>query len=138
MEKIKLTETQKAYLDGYHKGFNHKLNLPEEGTVSAHCDENTPERVKGYLEGQAATFNLLEQDLGLVDIGSQIDATHELSKSKYYEGYQHGILDVKRSILYEIIKATENNPQLKTVQAPLITEILKIIQPDETYDIEPY
>jgi hypothetical protein len=134
----KLTPEQQAYLNGYREGRNNAFNQPEADETSEHCDDSTPERIKGYLEGQHSAFKLLEEQFGLIEIGEQIDNIKDVGRKKYQEGYEDGIMDIKRSILYKLVKAAESNPQLKPVQAILITELFKIINPDETYDMETY
>lgn len=130
--KTKLTETQQTKLDAYKKGFNEALQIKTDNSPSPHCDNNTPERIKGYLEGQKNTLDMLQQHLGLIELGTHVDTIDETKKQSYYQGYEDGYTDAKRTILYEVLKNTSENHNLKPVQATILTELFKIVKPEDT------
>jgi hypothetical protein len=125
----KLTPEQQAHLDGYRKGISDAFKTIN--GENEQISDNRNENVEHYLQGQRAAFNMLEEQYGLIEFGTAVDQMDEVGKTKYYEGYQDGISDNKRTILYTIMKASTENPALKPVQAALITELFKIIEPEK-------
>jgi hypothetical protein len=61
--------------------------------------DDTSEYVKGWLDGQAVAFEMLEKKFGLVEIGRAIDNFKEGRREGRAEGFAEGYAHLREKVL---------------------------------------